>query len=280
MAGGAEYDAIVVGGGSGGCVVTHRLVSAGWRVLLLEAGPSDDHLFVRMPATFVRVIGTERTWIYESQEQAAANGRRMHVPQGRTLGGGSSVNAMVYIRGQAQDYDAWAAAGCRGWSWQEVLPWFKLAECNQRLSGDLHGTTGPLKVSDTRFRHPLSLAFVKAAQECGLDYNHDFNGVRQQGVGFYQTTTHEGERASTAATYLAAVKGRRNLTVVTGALVHRVLIEGGRAVGVSWRDGSGMHEARASKEVVLSAGALATPKLLLLSGIGPAAQLRQLGIAV
>ena len=280
MAGGAEYDAIVVGGGSGGCVVTHRLVSAGWRVLLLEAGPSDDHLFVRMPATFVRVIGTERTWIYESQEQAAANGRRMHVPQGRTLGGGSSVNAMVYIRGQAQDYDAWAAAGCRGWSWQEVLPWFKLAECNQRLSGDLHGTTGPLKVSDTRFRHPLSLAFVKAAQECGLDYNHDFNGVRQQGAGFYQTTTHEGERASTAATYLAAVKGRRNLTVVTGALVHRVLVEGGRAVGVSWRDGSGMHEARASKEVVLSAGALATPKLLLLSGIGPAAQLRQLGIAV
>jgi choline dehydrogenase-like flavoprotein len=161
-----------------------------------------------------------------------------------------------------------------------VLPWFKLAECNQRLSGDLHGTTGPLKVSDTRFRHPLSLAFVKAAQECGLAYNQDFNGELQQGVGFYQTTTHEGERASTAATYLAAVKGRPNLTVVTGAHVHRVLIEGGRAVGVSWRDSSGMHEARAKKEVVLSAGALATPKLLLLSGVGPAAQLRQFGVAV
>jgi choline dehydrogenase len=280
MVGAAGFDAIVVGGGSGGCVVTHRLVSAGWRVLLLEAGPRDDHLFVRMPATFVRVIGTERTWIYESQAQPAANGRRMAVPQGRTLGGGSSVNAMVYIRGQAQDYDDWAAAGCRGWGWRDVLPWFRLAESNQRLSGELHGTTGPLKVSDTRYRHPLSLAFVKAAQECGLDYNHDFNGREQQGVGFYQTTTHEGERASTAATYLAAVKGRPNLTVVTGAQVHRVLIEGGRAVGVSWRDASGLHEARASREVVLSAGALASPKLLLLSGIGPAAQLRQFGIPV
>jgi choline dehydrogenase len=277
---GAEYDAIVVGGGSGGCVVVHRLVNAGWRVLLLEAGPSDDHLFVRMPATFVRVIGTERTWLYESQEQPAANNRRMHVPQGRTLGGGSSVNAMVYIRGQARDYDDWAAAGCRGWAWQDVLPWFKRAESNQRLSGELHGTDGPLKVSDTRYRHPLSLAFVKAAQECGLDYNHDFNGSRQHGVGFYQTTTHEGERASTAATYLAAVKGRPNLTVATGALVHRVVIEGDRAVGVVWRDGSGLHEARAKREVVLSAGALATPKLLLLSGIGPAAQLRQFGIPV
>jgi len=280
MASAGEFDAIVVGGGSGGCVVTHRLVSAGWRVLLLEAGPSDDHLFVRMPATFVRVIGTERSWIYESQEQPAANHRRMHVPQGRTLGGGSSINAMVYIRGQAEDYDAWAAAGCNGWAWNDVLPWFRLAEGNQRLSGDLHGTEGPLKVSDTRFRHPLSLAFVKAAQECGLDYNHDFNGARQQGVGFYQTTTHEGERASTAATYLAAVKGRPNLKVATGATVHRVVIEGGRAVGVVWRDAAGLHEARATREVVLSAGALATPKLLLLSGIGPAAQLQQFGIAV
>ncbi len=280
MASGAEFDAIVVGGGSGGCVVTHRLVMAGWRVLLLEAGPSDDHLFVRMPATFVRVIGTERTWIYESTEQPAANRRRMAVPQGRTLGGGSSVNAMVYIRGQAQDYDDWAAAGCHGWGWRDVLPWFRHAESNQRLSGDLHGTNGPLKVSDTRYRHPLSLAFVKAAQECGLDYNHDFNGRRQDGVGFYQTTTHEGERASTAATYLAAVKGRPNLTVATGAQVHRIGIEGGRAVGVAWRDASGMHEARARREVVLSAGALASPKLLLLSGIGPADRLRALGITV
>lgn len=275
-----EVDAVVVGGGSGGCVVAHRLVQAGWRVLLLEAGPSDDHLFVRMPATFVRVIGTERTWLYESTPQADAGHRRMHVPQGRTLGGGSSVNAMVYIRGQAQDYDGWAAAGCTGWAWQDVLPWFRLAEANQRLADDHHGTDGPLVVSDTRYRHPLSLAFVKAAQECGLAYNHDFNGAQQAGVGFYQTTTRDGERASTAATYLAAVRGRSNLTVVTGARVHRVLIEAGRAVGVVWRDAAGLHEVRARREVVLSAGALATPKLLMQSGIGPAAQLQQLGIAV
>jgi len=280
MASAGDFDAIVVGGGSGGCVVTHRLVQAGWRVLLLEAGPSDDHLFVRMPATFVRVIGTDRTWIYQTGPQPAADHRRMAVPQGRTLGGGSSVNAMVYIRGQAADYDGWAAAGCRGWSWNEVLPWFRFAEANQRLADAWHGTDGPLKVSDTRFRHPLSLGFVKAAQECGLAYNHDFNGAVQAGVGFYQTTTHEGERASTSSTYLAAVRGRPNLQVATGALVHRVLIEGGRAVGVVWRDQSGTREARARREVVLSAGALATPKLLLLSGVGPAAQLRQFGIAV
>lgn len=278
MAQAGEFDAIVVGGGSGGCVVTHRLVKAGWRVLLLEAGPSDDHPFIRMPATFVRVIGTERTWLYESEAQPAAGHRRMVVPQGRTLGGGSSVNAMVYIRGQAQDYDDWAAMGCAGWGWRDVLPWFRRAEANQRLAGEHHGTEGPLKVSDTRHRHPLSLAFVKAAQECGIAYNHDFNGVVQEGAGFYQTTTHEGERASTSATYLAAVRGHPNLTTVVNAQVHRVLIEDGRAVGVSWRDKSGVHSASAKREVVLSAGALATPKLLMLSGVGPAAQLRQHGI--
>lgn len=280
MAEARQFDAIVVGGGSGGCVVTHRLVKAGWRVLLLEAGPSDDHLFIRMPATFVRVIGTERTWVYESAPQPQAGNRRMFVPQGKTLGGGSSVNAMVYIRGQAQDYDGWAEAGCTGWSWRDVLPWFRKAESNQRLAGDFHGTDGPLKVSDTRFRHPLSLAFVKGAQECGLNYNHDFNGADQSGVGFYQTTTHEGERASTAATYLAAVRNSPLLTVATGALVHRVVVEGGRAVGVIWRDASGLHEARATREVVLSAGALATPKLLMLSGIGPGEQLQRFGIPV
>jgi choline dehydrogenase len=280
MSSAGTFDAIVVGGGSGGCVVTRRLVEAGWKVLLLEAGPSDDHLFIRMPATFVRVIGTERTWVYESVPQPAAGGRRMFVPQGRTLGGGSSVNAMVYIRGQAQDYDDWAAAGCHGWGWDAVLPWFRRAESNQRLADRFHGTDGPLKVSDTRYRHPLSLAFVKGAQECGLAWNQDFNGAEQAGVGFYQTTTHEGERASTAATYLDAVKGRSNLTVITGAQVHRVTVEGGRATGVVWRDAAGLHTAEARREVVLSAGALATPRLLMLSGIGPGAQLQRLGIPV
>lgn len=276
-----HYDYIVVGGGSGGCVVTRRLIDAGHRVLLLEAGPADDSLFIKMPATFVRVIGTERTWVYETVPQKAASDRKMYVPQGRTLGGGSSVNAMVYIRGNAKDYDDWAAQGCEGWSWNEVLPWFRHAENNQRLSGDYHGTDGPLNVSDTRFRHPLSCAFVKAAQEAGLPYNHDFNGAEQAGVGFYQTTTRDGERASTAATYLAPVKHHRNLTVLTGVLVEKVIIEQGRATGVSWRSANGQSaSARVKREVVLAAGALATPKLLMLSGVGPANHLKSHDIPV
>ncbi|MGC4029774.1 MAG: GMC family oxidoreductase N-terminal domain-containing protein [Steroidobacteraceae bacterium] len=275
------FDYVVVGGGSAGCVVTQRLVQAGRTVLLLEAGPKDDSLYVRMPATFVRVIGTRRTWLYETEPQPAAGGRRMTVPQGRTLGGGSSVNAMVYIRGTARDYDEWESQGCTGWGWHNVLPVFKRAERNQRLSEPLHGISGPLVVSDPRFRHPLSLAFVKAAQETGLSYNHDFNGAEQRGVGFYQTTTHEGARGSTAATYLAQVLHNPLLQVITGAQVQRVLMRDGEAAGVAYRVGDGLETtALARNEVILAAGALASPKLLMLSGIGPGAQLQQHGIAV
>lgn len=274
------YDYIVVGAGSAGCVVTRRLVDAGHSVLLLEAGPADNSPFVHMPATFVRVIGTERTWVYESTPQEHAAGRTMYVPQGRTLGGGSSVNAMVYIRGNGQDYDDWAAAGCQGWDWQSVLPWFKKAESNQLLSGEFHGTDGPLHVSETRYRHPLSQAFVKAAQESGLPYNHDFNGAEQAGVGFYQTTTHAGARASTAVTYLDPIRGNRGLRIETGALVQKVILDAHRATGVRWKDAAGnIVTSTARKEVVLSAGSLATPKLLMLSGIGPAQQLSRFGIS-
>jgi len=265
-------DYIVVGAGSAGCVIAHRLVKAGHSVLLLEAGPTDDTRFVKMPATFVRVIGTERSWIYETTPQQHANGRKMYVPQGRMNGGGSSLNAMVYIRGAAADYDAWAEAGCTGWAWKDVLPMFRRAESNMRLSGEMHGTEGPLRVSDTKFRHPLSLAFLKAAQEAGLPYNDDFNSGSQDGVGFYQTTTLDGVRGSTAATYLAAVQGDPKLTLVNGAHVLRVTIEGGRATGVEYRLSDGTTKcAMANREVVLSAGALASPKLLQVSGIGPAA---------
>lgn len=277
----AEFDYIVIGGGSAGCVVTHRLVHAGHRVLLLEAGPPDNSFFVQTPATFVRVIGTKRTWVYETEPQPHAAGRRMYVPQGRTLGGGSSVNAMVYIRGTPADYDAWRDAGCDGWGWDDVLPFFRRAERNQRLAGPLHGVDGPLHVSDTRFRHPLSLAFVKGAQEFGLPYNDDFNGASQAGVGFYQTTTFDGRRGSTAATYLAAVKHSPRLTIETEAFVTQIVFDSGAAAGVRYVAHDGKKRlARARAEIVLSAGALASPKLLMLSGIGPASQLRQHGIAV
>ena len=275
-----EYDYVVVGGGSAGCVVAHRLVRAGRSVLLLEAGPSDNLLYIRMPATFVRVIGTARTWPYQTEPQAQAAGRTLHVPQGRTLGGGSSVHAMVYIRGARQDYDDWAAQGCSDWSWDDVLPAFKRAECNERLSEPLHGTDGPLRVTDG-YRHPLSRAFVKAAQEAGLRYNDDFNGERQEGVGFYQSTTFDGERGSTSATYLAAVLGDPRLTVVTGAHVLRVVVRNGEATGVEYRRDDGTTVAAGARcEVVLAAGALASPKILQLSGIGPGGELQALGVDV
>lgn len=275
------YDAIVIGAGSAGCVATRRLVDAGLRVLLLEAGPPDNSQFIHIPATFVRVIGTHRTWVYESTPQQHANGRTMYVPQGKTLGGGSSVNAMVYIRGQHQDYDDWAAQGCAGWDWKSVLPWFKKAESNQVFSAAWHGTDGPLTVSETRHRHVLSEAFIKAAQESGIPHNADFNGAQQAGVGFYQTTTRNGARASTAVTYLDPVRSSPRLYLETGALVQKITFDGTRATGVVWRNARGeLVESLASREIVLAAGALASPKLLMLSGIGPGAQLQALGIPV
>lgn len=275
------YDYIVVGGGSAGCTVTSRLVEAGKSVLLLESGPRDNHPYIHIPATFVRVHGTARTWMYKSAPEPQLRGREVFVPQGRTLGGSSSVNAMIYIRGQAEDYDDWRRAGCTGWGFADVLPFFRKSEGNERLSGPLHGTEGPLKVSDARHRHPLSAAFIKAAQEVGVPYNDDFNGAAQAGVGYFQTTTHRERRASSAATYLRAVLGNPRLKVVTNAHVLGIVLENGAAVGVRTRHDNGQEtEARVREEVVLSAGALSTPKLLMLSGIGPAAHLSELGIPV
>ena len=272
------FDYIVVGGGSAGCTVTHRLVKAGKSVLMIEAGPNDDSQFVHMPGGFVRLFTTERVQFYLSEPQAAAGGRPIAVPQGRTLGGGSSVNAMIYIRGAAADYDEWRDMGNPGWGWDDVLPVFKRAESNQRLAGPLHGTEGPLPVSDLRYHHPLSLAGLRAAQEAGYPYNDDFNGATQQGVGFYQVTQRDARRGSTAQTYLRAVRGDRRLKVITDAAVGKLITENGAAVGVKFADKSGATgQARAREEVILAAGALATPKVLLLSGIGPGDDLAALG---
>jgi choline dehydrogenase len=205
------------------------------------------------------------------------NGKPNVVPQGHVIGGGSSVNAMIYIRGQRQDYDTWAQMGCRNWSYDKVLPAFRAVEGNQRLSGELHGTEGELKVSDRRFGHPLSWAFIRAAQEAGLPYNEDFNGHVQEGVGFYQTTTHNGRRWSSAQSFLRDAEKRPNLTILSGTRVHKVLFEGRKAVGVLTETGA-THKAR--REIVLTSGALATPKILQLSGIGDATHLQSHGIEV
>jgi len=266
-----SIDFIVVGGGSSGCTVAHRLVKAGFQVVLLEDGPKDDSIFVKMPATFIRVIGSKRSVIYESEPQPDAGGRRTYVPQGRTLGGGSSINAMIYIRGQKEDYDDWERHGCDGWGWENVLASFKRSENHMRLSEPFHGTNGPLRVSDTRFRHHLSQAFLKAAQQTGIPYNDDFNGEKQDGIGFYHTTTFDGRRGSSAATYLKEVESAPNLEIRTGCYVNKIIFDGNNnATGIELRNESGKIEIlNVKKEVILTAGALSTPKILMLSGIGP-----------
>lgn len=274
-----EFDYIVAGGGSSGSVLAARLSEdASNRVLLVESGQRDTDKYIHIPATFFKVLEKGRDALfYSSEPETGLNGRPSIVPQGHVIGGGSSVNAMVYIRGSRQDYDTWAQMGCRNWSYDKVLPVFRNLENNQRLSGEFHGTGGELRVSDRPFGHPLSWAFIRAAQEVGLPYNDDFNGASQNGVGFYQTTTGGGRRWSAATAFLRKAEQRGNLTIQTGARVHKVLFEGKRASGVLLEDGT---DIKVKREVILTAGALATPKILQLSGIGPAAHLREHDITI
>ncbi|TGQ89140.1 FAD-dependent oxidoreductase [Mesorhizobium sp. M8A.F.Ca.ET.208.01.1.1] len=274
-----EFDYIIVGGGSSGCVVAARLSENPQnKVLLIESGARDTDKFIHIPATFFKVIEKGKdVHFYVSEPDKGLNGKPNVVPQGNVIGGGSSLNAMIYIRGQQQDYDTWAQMGCRNWSYDKVLPVFRDVEANQRLSGEFHGATGYLKVSDRRFGHPLSWAFIRAAQEAGLPYNEDFNGKVQQGVGFYQTTTHNGRRWSAAQAFLRDAEKRANLTILTETRVHKVLFVGRKAVGVLTENGVTY---KARREIVLTAGALATPKILQLSGIGEAEHLKSHGIDV
>ena len=278
----AAYDYVIAGGGTGGSVLAGRLSEdPSIRVLLLEAGRSDRHPFIHMPAGFPRLKGGPYQWAYNSVPQKHSNGRSIALPQGRGLGGGGSINSQVFTRGVAGDYDGWAADyGCEGWSAAEVSKYFIRSESNSRLSGPHHGTQGPLGVSDLRRPHTLSAAFVQAGQEFGLPYNRDFNGAKQLGVGFYQTTTRNGRRCSAAVAYLKPARKRPNLTVRVNVTVSKVVIRNGRAVGIQTIEGGVARTYGARREVLIASGAFGSPKLLQLSGIGDPADLAAAGIDV
>ncbi|MFI1621681.1 GMC family oxidoreductase [Streptomyces lydicus] len=273
------YDYIVVGAGSAGCVLAARLSEdADVRVLLVEAGPVDDAREIHVPAAFAQLFQTKYDWSYLSACEPGLDGRRRFLPRGRMLGGSSSMNAMIYIRGNRRDYDAWAAAGAEQWSWDDVLPYFLRAEDFQGPTSPWHGTGGPLTVSEGRSRHPLMAAYVAAAQEAGHPFTADFNGPEQDGVGYYHLTQRDGLRCSTAVGYLRPALPRPNLDVLTDARCTRVLFDGDRATGVEVDRAGELVPLRAEREVVLSAGAYNSPQLLMLSGIGVADELAAHGI--
>jgi choline dehydrogenase len=272
------YDYVIVGAGSAGCVLAARLSEdPDVRVCLVEAGPADTSGNIHVPAGAAKLFRTELDWDYDSHNEPFCENRRIYLPRGRVLGGTSSLNGMIYIRGNRMDYDNW---GQPGWSHDELLPYFKRAEDNERGASEYHGTGGPLSVSDGRSHNPMSEAFIKATGEAGYSVNHDFNGETQDGFGYYQVTQRDGMRCSTAVGYLHPAMERPNLTVETNVQVHRVTMSEGRATGVTGRRLGEEIEIRAEREVVLAAGAYNSPQLLMLSGIGPAEQLGPLGIPV
>ncbi|WP_298852820.1 GMC family oxidoreductase [uncultured Ruegeria sp.] len=277
-----NYDYVIVGGGSSGCVMAARLSEdRDAKVLLIEAGGRDRSPLFHMPAGFAKMTKGIASWGWSTVPQKGLNGRSLWYTQARVVGGGSSINAQIYTRGNRLDYDNWASDhSCDGWSYREVLPYFKRAEGNERYEDDFHGGEGPLGVSMPRGALPICSAFLRAAQQWGLPYNPDFNGRQQAGCGFYQLTQKDARRSSTSQAYLKSAELRPNLTVMTGTQVHRIIFDKTRAVGVEASKGSEQITLRADREILLTSGAIGSPRLLMLSGVGPADHLKSVGLDV
>lgn len=277
-------DYIVVGAGPGGCAVASRLAEArpDQRIVILETGPANASILSDIPLGIAALVAFRgrHNYAYNTEPQPGLNGRRGFQPRGRGVGGSSLINAMIYVRGQSEDYDGWAEAGCTGWSWSDVLPYFKRAEDNARGADALHGAGGPLRVENLREDNPATQTFIAAAQQCGYAYNPDFNGPVQEGVGEYQVFQKAGRRFSAARAYLEGIRKRNNIVIVANAQCSGIVFEGKRAVGVRYRQGSTERRLTAREEIILAGGAFGTPQLLMASGIGPAQHLMSLGIPV
>jgi choline dehydrogenase len=279
----AEFDFVIAGAGSAGCVLANRLSeNPANKVLLLEAGPSDNNMMVRMPAGVATLITkpNARNWGFETEGSPAMRNRRDYWPRGKGLGGSSSINGMVYIRGHARDYDTWRQLGMVGWSFADVLPYFKRSETNEAGGSDFRGEAGPLHVSNAMNTSPLFQTAIDAGKQAGFKFTPDFNGDQQEGFGMFQLTIKDGKRCSASAAYLKPALQRPNLKVETGALISRVLFEGKRACGIEYRRGGQTIQVKAKREIILAAGAIGSPQILLLSGIGDSAYLQRFGIPV
>ncbi|MEH6447530.1 MAG: choline dehydrogenase [Oleispira sp.] len=277
-----EFDYIIIGGGSAGCVLANRLsADSKNRVCLLETGPSDKTPLVSIPIGIIGLMDSKKyNWMFNSQPEPSQHGRTIYCPRGKVLGGSSAVNAMLYTRGTPSDYDQWASLGNKGWGYNDILPYFKSTQHQERGASDFHGTEGELNVAEGRSNHPLGETLLAACRQAGYQDNNDFNGAQQEGIGYYQVTQINGERCSAARAFLHPISQRHNLTIITEARVARILLENKQAQGIEYQQRGESHTLTASKEVILSAGTFCSPQLLMLSGIGPEEELKQHQIPV